>query len=70
MPLKSGSSAKVRSENIAEMIRSGHDPKQAEAAAYRKARESGGRDAEAARQAKTMAQGKTVPGRDRAKVRR
>ncbi|MGO9430992.1 hypothetical protein [Rhodoblastus sp.] len=41
MPLKAGKSAKVRSENIAEMIKSGHPAAQAEAASYRKQRESG-----------------------------
>lgn len=35
MPLKKSSSNKARSSNIREMIASGHDPKQAEAAAYR-----------------------------------
>jgi hypothetical protein len=38
MPLKEGSSQEVISENIAELIKSGHDPKQAEAIAYKKAR--------------------------------
>lgn len=38
MPLESGSSQAVISHNIAEMIRAGHPPKQAEAAAYSKAR--------------------------------
>ena len=38
MPLEAGSSQEVISHNIAEMIRSGHPPKQAEAAAYSKAR--------------------------------
>lgn len=37
MPLKSGSSSNIVSSNIKEMIESGHPPKQAEAAAYRKA---------------------------------
>lgn len=40
MPLKKGYSRETVSANIAEMIRSGHDPKQAAAAAYRQARES------------------------------
>ena len=38
MPMESGSSRAVISHNIAEMIKAGHEPKQAEAAAYRKAR--------------------------------
>ena len=38
MPLESGSSRETISHNIAEMIRAGHPPKQAEAAAYSKAR--------------------------------
>lgn len=41
MPLKKGKSKKVRQENIREMIDSGHDPKQAVAAAYSQARKSG-----------------------------
>lgn len=43
MPLKSGSSDETRSENIAEMIRSGRPRDQAVAAAYRKQRESSGK---------------------------
>lgn len=45
MPLKRGSSDETRSENIAEMIRSGYPRKQAAAAAYRQQRKSrrGGR---------------------------
>jgi hypothetical protein len=42
MPLKAGKSAETRQENIKEMIASGHEPKQAVAAAYSKQRESGG----------------------------
>lgn len=38
MPLAAGSSENTISHNIAEMIRAGHPPKQAEAAAYAKAR--------------------------------
>jgi hypothetical protein len=43
MPLKPGKSQKVIGENIAEMIRHGHLPAQAKAAALSKARESGAR---------------------------
>lgn len=44
MPLHKGKSNATRSENIAEMIRAGHDPKQAEAAAYRMQREEWAKD--------------------------
>ena len=37
MPLKSGSSHEIISANIAELIKSGHEPKQAEAIAYKTA---------------------------------
>lgn len=37
MPLKRGSSKKVISKNISEMVRAGHPQKQAIAAAYAKA---------------------------------
>lgn len=40
MPLKSGKSNKVRSENIAELRRSGYPEKQAVAIGYSKQRES------------------------------
>lgn len=40
MPLKSGTSKKTLSENIAELIRSGRDKKQAAAIAFSKRRES------------------------------
>lgn len=38
MPLRAGSSKEIIGENIAELIRSGHDPAQAAAIAYKKAR--------------------------------
>jgi hypothetical protein len=38
MPLLKGRSNKTRSRNIAEMIRAGHPPDQAKAAAYRQQR--------------------------------
>jgi|HubBroStandDraft_1064217.scaffolds.fasta_scaffold32293_2 hypothetical protein len=48
MPLLSGHSKETRSHNIAEMIKAGHPAKQAEAAAYAKARDGravfGGKD--------------------------
>jgi hypothetical protein len=44
MPLKTGKSDATREKNIKEMIRSGKDPKQAEAAAYRQQRQSAARD--------------------------
>lgn len=40
MPLKKGSSKEVIEENIRELIKAGHDPKQAAAIAYKKARET------------------------------
>jgi len=40
MPLAPGKSDKAISGNIAELIRAGHDPKQAAAIAYRVAREA------------------------------
>lgn len=40
MPLIKSSSNEARSENIAEMIKSGHPPAQAEAAAYHNQREA------------------------------
>jgi hypothetical protein len=43
MPMKKGSSKSVISENIREMIHSGHPPKQAIAAAYASAGKSRGK---------------------------
>jgi hypothetical protein len=40
MPLETGSSNATRSRNIAEMIRAGHPPAQAKAAAYRQQRKA------------------------------
>lgn len=40
MPLIKSASNEARSENIGEMIKSGHPPKQAEAAAYANQREA------------------------------
>lgn len=40
MPLKKGSSTEVIEENIRELVKAGHDPKQAAAIAYKKARET------------------------------
>jgi ribosomal protein L12E/L44/L45/RPP1/RPP2 len=40
MPLKKGSSTETRDENIEEMIKAGHKPDQACAAAYREQEES------------------------------
>jgi hypothetical protein len=76
MPLKSGSGAKARSENIAELRRAGHPAKQAEAIAYAKQRgdqlnkaiAAGAREAEAQKQAKALMEGKYISGRDRAKL--
>jgi uncharacterized protein len=41
MPLKAGKSKATIASNIREMVKSGHPVKQAAAAAYSKARESG-----------------------------
>lgn len=43
MPLKKGTSAKVKSQNIAELKRSGYPTKQAVAIAYSKAGEKKGK---------------------------
>jgi len=40
MPLQDGSSQEVISRNIEELIKAGHEPKQAEAIAYKKAGKS------------------------------
>lgn len=42
MPLKKGSSSKIVSENIREMMKSGHEQKQAIAASLAQARKSPG----------------------------
>jgi len=44
MPLQSGSSKQIISANIAELIKSGHEKKQAVAIAYANARKSNGTD--------------------------
>lgn len=41
MPLKKGKSKKIFSQNVREMVKSGHPVKQAVAAAYAQARKSG-----------------------------
>ena len=46
MPLKKGTSRKIIGENIKEMERSGHKPKQAIASSLEEARESGRRSPE------------------------
>lgn len=43
MPLQKGPGNATREKNIREMIKAGHDPKQAEAAAYRMQREARGK---------------------------
>jgi hypothetical protein len=43
VPLKKGSSKQTRQENINEMIKAGHPPKQAVAAAYDQQRRSAGK---------------------------
>ena len=45
MPLRRGTSKKVREANIREMIAFGHKPEQAVAAAYRMQRQSKGKKA-------------------------
>jgi ribosomal protein L12E/L44/L45/RPP1/RPP2 len=42
-PLKKGTSAKTREQNIKEMIRAGHPPRQAVAAAYDQQRRAAGK---------------------------
>ena len=44
MPLEKGSSRKVMSKNIREMVHAGHPQKQAVASAYAMARKSGKKD--------------------------
>jgi hypothetical protein len=45
MPLKKGASNATRSQNIKEMVKAGHPPKQAAAAAYRQQRQAKGKAA-------------------------
>lgn len=51
MPLIHSSSNEARSKNIEEMIKSGHDPKQAEAAAYAEQRSAAKDELETAQRA-------------------
>lgn len=78
MPLEKGKSRAAFSRNVKTEIAAGKKQSEAVAIAYResgkdalnKAIAGGEREAEAQRQAKAMLEGKSISGRDRAKVRR
>jgi hypothetical protein len=78
MPLEKGKSRGAFSRNVSAEVKAGKPQRQAVAIAYResgkdalnKAIASGEREAEAQRQAKAMLEGKSISGRDRAKVKR
>jgi hypothetical protein len=78
VPLSKGKSREAFSRNVRTEIAAGKPQKQAVAIAYReqrgdslnKAIAAGERESEAQRQAKAMLDGKSVSGRDRARVRR
>lgn len=65
MPLESGKSKSAFKHNVKTEIAAGKPQKQAVAIAYAKERGD-----EAQRQAKAMAEGRRVSGRDRARVKR
>lgn len=82
MPLETGKSRAAFQHNVRTEVKAGKPVKQSVAIAYREAGEKRGKDAlakaiaagereaEAQRQAKAMLEGKTISGRDRARVRR